>query len=246
MDEEQFEGRDVTAPRLARTLQGLASSLSQDLLGGPRPWKLAWVINFQKAGTLPFVLLLMWWAGDFSTDAWVYLGLHGSYGLLWLMKDLAFPDRNWQRRVTIAGGLMAFLLVLGPYWLFPVILIVQPFGPIPEAEPWLLGTAITVYAVGVGIMLSADAQKHFTLRVQHGLITDGLHRYVRHPNYLGEIMVYGSFALLVRHWLPWVVLAAIWLLVFWPNMAMKEHSMSRYEGWPAYRRRTGWLLPKLW
>jgi hypothetical protein len=24
-----------------------------DLLDGPRPWKLAWVINLQKAGTFP-------------------------------------------------------------------------------------------------------------------------------------------------------------------------------------------------
>ena len=51
-------------------------------------------------------------------------------------------------------------------------------------------------------MIAADAQKYFTLRVKRGLITDGVHRYVRHPNYLGEMMIYGSFALMVWHWLP--------------------------------------------
>jgi hypothetical protein len=25
--------------------------VSQDLLGGPRPWALAWVVDFQNAGT---------------------------------------------------------------------------------------------------------------------------------------------------------------------------------------------------
>ena len=33
--------------------------ITSDIGGGPRPWKLAWIINAQKGGTLPFVLLLM-------------------------------------------------------------------------------------------------------------------------------------------------------------------------------------------
>jgi steroid 5-alpha reductase family enzyme len=46
-------------------------------------------------------------------------------------------------------------------------------------------------------MIAADAQKYFTLRLQPGLITHGMFRYIRHPNYLGEMMIYGSFALMV-------------------------------------------------
>jgi len=30
-----------------------------DFLGGPRPWKFAWVINFQKTGTFVFLLALI-------------------------------------------------------------------------------------------------------------------------------------------------------------------------------------------
>ena len=67
---------------------------------------------------------------------------------------------------------------------------------------------------------------------------------VRHPNYLGEMMIYGSFALLVWHWLPWLVLAWVWLGLFAVNMMNKEASLSRYPEWAAYRQRTGWLLPR--
>jgi hypothetical protein len=42
---------------------------------------------------------------------------------------------------------------------------------------------------------------------------------------LGEMMLYTSFALLVQHWLPWIVL------------------ISRYPEWEAYKARTGRLLP---
>ena len=66
-------------------------------------------------------------------------------------------------------------------------------------------------------MIAADAQKYFTLRVKSGLITDGMFRHVRHPNYLGEMMIYGSFALMVGHWLPWLVLAGVWFGVFAPT-----------------------------
>ena len=89
--------------------------LSQDFLGGPRPWKFAWVINFQKTGTFFFLGALMWWYGQSSAAAWVYLALHGTYGLVWLVKDMALPDPNWQIRITIGGIVMTSKLIDGTF-----------------------------------------------------------------------------------------------------------------------------------
>jgi protein-S-isoprenylcysteine O-methyltransferase Ste14 len=97
--------------------------------------------------------------------------------------------------------------------------------------------------LGCVVMIAADAQKYFTLRVKRGLITDGMHRFIRHPNYLGEMMTYGSFALMVWHWLPVVVLAGIWSGLFAVTKTLKEASMSRYPGWAEYKKRSWWLLP---
>ncbi len=228
-------------PRLARWI-ALTDYLSSDLLGGPRWIKLAWVINAQKGGTLPFVLGLMWWYDTWTSAAWVYAALHGSYGLAWLIKDFAFPDPGWQRRVTFAAGMSSFALVLGPYWLAPWLLISGAAG-VPERPPWLLGLAAFLYGVGVSIMLAADAQKYFTLQHRPGLITTGMFRYVRHPNYLGEMLIYGAFALVAGHWAPWLVLAWVWGGLFVPNMIRKEASMSRHAEWAGYRARTGWIIP---
>jgi hypothetical protein len=60
---------------------------------------------------------------------------------------------------------------------------------------------------------------------------------------LGEMMLYTSFALLVQHWLPWIVLAYWWTNVFFVNMLLIESSISRYPEWEAYKARTGRLLP---
>ena len=234
----------ATAPAWARILRRASDFLTRDFPGGPRPWKLAWVINFQKAGTFALLGGLMWHYQNTSPAAWVYLAMHGSYGLVWILKDVAFPDPAWQQKVTIGGGINAFLFVLGWYWMFGWLLISgvsAPVYPLPDAAWFCL--CISLCIVGCAIMIAADAQKYFTLRAKPGLITDGMFRYVRHPNYLGEMLIYGSFALMVGHWLPWLVLAGVWFGVFAPNMALKEASMARHPGWADYRRRSWWLVP---
>jgi protein-S-isoprenylcysteine O-methyltransferase Ste14 len=225
-------------------LKRLADYLTTDFLGGPKPWKLSWVINFQKAGTFILVAALMWYYQNFSTAAFLYLALHGSYGFVWLIKDLSFPDSGWQKKVTIGGGLVAFFGVLFWYWVIAWLLIKQPVRPdypLPEAAWFALCTALCV--LGCVVMIAADAQKYYTLKFQKGLIDSGIHRYIRHPNYLGEIMIYAAFGLMAWHWLAALILLSVWLLVFVPNMVAKERSLSRHPGWAAYKKRSGWILP---
>ena len=234
----------------AARMQRLNTWLLNDLGGGPRPLKFAWIINFQKAGTLGALGLLMWYyaartPAATSSAAFVYLAMHGGYGLIWLLKDLTFPDPNWQVRITLPSSLVA-LLGLASYWSFGWLLFWRPALPrYPLDERIWFCLCIVLAMLGCAIMIAADAQKYFTLRVQRRLITDGMFRYIRHPNYLGEMLVYGAFALMVWHWFPALLLACIWVNLFAVNMIMKEASMSRYPEWSEYKRRTWWLLPGL-
>lgn len=211
--------------------------------GGSIPAHL--LIDAHKAATGPFVALLMWLYGNTDTVVWVYLGLHGGYGVVWVLKDAALPDRSFRRAVTPAGAL-AILGFLSLYWVAPFLLVSGlPGGGWDPAGSAALGVAVGLHTLGLALMLAADAHKHAALRHDAGLITTGLFARVRHPNYLGEMLIYGSYALIVDHWLPWLILAAIWTLVFLPNMAAIDASLARYPGWPGYRERTGMLLPKL-
>lgn len=219
----------------------LRDHLSDDLFGGPKLLKASWVINAQKGGTLPFVLALMWLTDCWTATAWTYAALHGSYGLCWLLKDRVFPDPNWEKRVTFGGAFVMWALVLGLYWAAPVLIVTSR----AEASPGLRAAATLLYALGVVLMMGSDAQKYFTLRARRGLITDGFFARIRHPNYLGEMMLYASFALLAGHWFPWAVLGWVWVGVFVPNMLRKEASMARHPEWAAYKARTGFLLPAL-
>ncbi len=230
-------------PAAARAAHAAIEYLSADLLGGPRVVKQAWAIDLHKGATGLVVLVLMWAYDAWTVPAWVYLALHGSYGVAWVLKDAAFPDRSWQRRVTWGGALFTFV-ALGIYWLFPWFLVSGVLGQAPPGPP-LLALAIALHTIGLGLMLAADAQKHFTLREGPHLIQDGLFRRVRHPNYLGEMMLYGAYAVLVNHWLAWVILGATWLVVFLPNMLVMEASLARYPEWEGYRAKTGMVVPRV-
>jgi protein-S-isoprenylcysteine O-methyltransferase Ste14 len=215
--------------------------LVEEFGGGPKAVKLAWAINLQKGGTLPFVLALMVAFDAWTPTAWTYLGLHGSYGLVWLLKEIVFPDPGWQKKVTFGGAVNSWVFVLALYWIAPVLLAVLRV----EQPPAVLGAAMVLYALGLALMVGADAQKYFVLRARRGLITDGFFARTRNPNYLGEMMIYASFAVVAGHWAPWLVLAWVWLGVFLPNMLRKDASMSRYPEWRDYKARSGLLLPRV-
>ena len=141
---------------------------------------------------------------------------------------------------------MSFLLVLGPYWVMPWLLISGVLGPDhPQPTAALMAACIFLHTIGLTLMLGADAQKNAVLSVRPGLITDGFYARIRHPNYLGEMLIYASYALMVRHWVPWVILGCIWTFVFMTNIAAQEVSLSRHPGWPSYKARTRLLFPRL-
>ena len=234
-----------TPPAWVRTVNRISKQLSQDLFGGPRLVKMAFMVNLHKFLSAFVVALLMLLYHNYSPAAWAYLALHGTYGFCWVMKHSAFRDARWETKVTTGGATMIFL-ILATYWIAPFLLISRSPG-LGSGEPsyWFISICIAIYAMGLAIMIASDAQKHFTLKVRKGLIKEGMFQRVRHPNYLGEMMIYGSFALLARHWIPWLVLAFWWTAVFLPNMLTIESSLSRYPEWQAYRAATGMLLPRI-
>jgi protein-S-isoprenylcysteine O-methyltransferase Ste14 len=78
------------------------------------------------------------------------------------------------------------------------------------------------------------------------LITDGLMHRCRNTNYFGELLIYLSFALLSRHWIPIAVLASFMVVIWFPNMRRKDKSLSRHAEYEEYKKRTSLLIPFLW
>ena len=227
-----------SVPAWAGLVSRLSGYFTEDFLGGPKHLKQAWVIDFHKVVTLFLIYALMHHFDNFSTEAWVYLGLHGVYGYCWMVKDLAFRDGSFNIRVTYGGALMTYLLLIGWYWLLPYLFIAEHLQPSGE----LLFAAIVLHTLGITWMIAADCQKHFSLKYHKGLITEGVFSYTRNPNFLGEIMIYGAYAILVNHWIGYAVLA--WgCFFFLVRMLVKDASISRYPEWDNYQAQSSLLIP---
>jgi len=81
--------------------------------------KLRHIINTFKGLTFLWVLFLMNVFNNYSTGMYLYLFLHGTYGIFWVLKDLSFPDFKFNVQARLGSAIMGFLfLVL--YWLIPV------------------------------------------------------------------------------------------------------------------------------
>jgi protein-S-isoprenylcysteine O-methyltransferase Ste14 len=200
--------------------------------------KQATFIDSHKGVTGLIVFFMMLWGDRLqSPTAWTYLALHGTYGVLWVWKSRVFPDAQWEQRAPLWYGLVIWG-GLSTYWVAPAILVSQRV----EAQAWWMGLCVVLFGLGVFLHFASDMQKHMHLQHRRGvLLTDGLWARCRNPNYLGELLIYGSFALLVQHWIPGAILA-LWVVAIWiPNMVKKDRSLSRYPAYAHWRQQT-WML----
>lgn len=200
-------------------------------------------IDSHKMATGLFILLLMAYFNRWdNVTAWVYLALHGTYGLMWAFKSQVFPDKQWEAPATIWRGLYIWG-GLSLYWIAPFIITSQNVQtPFP-----LLTLAISLNIIGTVFHFAGDMQKHTSLKLNPGhLITDGLWRFSRSPNYFGELLIYGSFVIVAQHWIPLAVLVFFVVVAWLPLMSQKDRSLSRYPEFANYKARTRKLIPFLY
>ncbi len=94
----------------------------------------------------------------------------------------------------------------------------------------------------------ADIQMHkFKRNRTQPFIRNGLWRYSRHPNYLGEILMWWSIGLAVFSasgiWLFLVGAACNTLLFLCVSIPLADGRQSKKDGWGEYKRQTRILLP---
>jgi steroid 5-alpha reductase family enzyme len=102
-----------------------------------------------------------------------------------------------------------------------------------------------LYTVGIVVMLLSDSQKFYTLKYKKGLISDGMMKYTRNPNYLGEMALYGSFIILANDTISYIAVMQVWFIAFPLRMYLKEVSLRKKAGWEEYAARSWVVIPKI-
>ena len=150
-------------------LCNLIDPVNTPLSFGPKLIKFNWIINAQKTGTIIIMSLLMFYYNNYSKGAWLYLSLHGTYGLLWFLKDMVFPDKSFQHKLAILPSLLVALFLLS-YWLMGWEVMCGLGDQEPSGKK-IFG-CFFIFSLGNVLMICTDLQKFITLKYKKGLIDD--------------------------------------------------------------------------
>jgi len=126
-----------------------------------------YIINTFKGLTFAWIIFLMVYFQNFSKGMFVYLFLHGTYGMAWLYKDIMFGDATFKHKGTLGSTIMStiFLFI---YWMIPLPLAAGYGVTNPPLIRIIL--VISLYLGGLYLMLGSDYQKTTTLAKKKGKI----------------------------------------------------------------------------
>lgn len=176
-----------------------------------------------------------------SVNTWLYLAMHGLYGLMWILKGCVFPDKRFDKPCSLAYGLVIWM-ALSLYWLSPFIFCSQSIVP----APWYMGFCACMFGAGAFFHFASDMQKHMHLCLAPGtLFTYGLWTHCRNPNYFGELLIYAGCTALAMHWVAFLGLAAMLLFTWIPNMLRKDKSVMRFPDVFAWKGCSSLPIPYL-
>ena len=197
--------------------------------------------GFGPAGTLMCAVILYWAVR--LTGNWVY-----TFG------GLGHQDWRYTMLKEKTGRFYQIVNFTGIH-MVPTLIVYA--CTLPAAETMRSGAGINtgviagaaVSVIGVALELFADISMHrFRAKKTGGLIRVGLWKYSRHPNYLGEIMMWWGVALsscAAMGFSPlWIAGAAANTVLFLAvSIPMADRRQSAKPGYDEYRRETRMLLP---
>ncbi|MER3492000.1 MAG: steroid 5-alpha reductase [Mastigocladus sp. ERB_26_2] len=201
-------------------------------------------INIAKVLTIILLLIFSFVFGIQDLRQVIYLCLHVSYCLWWLLEQWLFPQRRqiFSEPVGI-GGLIWALLFVGVFYSLPGYLAFT--NPVPLSAI-ATAVALPLYIFGTLINATADIQKLTAKQYGAQLVRDNIWRFSRNINYFGDLLRYVSFAVVASSVWAYLVPAVI-LMLYVQRISQKEQSMSaKYQNYADYQKSSSRLIPFVW
>jgi steroid 5-alpha reductase family enzyme len=201
--------------------------------------------HYQSMGVIIFALVTLW-------------GLRLSSHILRRILATASEDKRYvemrkkwragNENVAIFFRIYVVQAVLATVISLPVIV---SMATTVEASPVVIVAGVLLWLAGFSIEATADRQlRQFIAnrQLKGQLMTQGVWRYSRHPNYFGELVQWWAVGLLALS-LPfgWIGLLGplliSYLIIFVSGIPPTETAFAGRDGWLAYKRQTSVLVP---
>ena len=190
-------------------------------------------------------------------DLWIK-ALAMGLSLAWACVEMAFAVRN--RRVNGSASQEkdkgSFIWISVSISIGMTVACMFAFsgkGAFRHTRQWELAGLLAMLA-GVAIRVHAirALARHFTSRVtilqDHALVRDGLYRVVRHPSYLGEILILIGLGAMMANAVSLVAAPLFTTVALLRRSRLEERALAEHFGqaYEDYRRATWRLLPLIW
>ncbi len=201
----------------------------------------AWHYKLTSAAVLLLVSVIFW--GIRLTGNWAYV-FGGLNHQDWRYTKLKEDNGKLYPLINFAGIHMVPTLIVYMCTLPAVYVVITELDA--NAGSYI-GMAVCIGAAM--LQLVADTQMHkYRKSGEHGLISTGLWKYARHPNYLGEISMWWGVAIQAVSVMPerwWLIAGAVanTVLFFTVSIPMADKRQSKKPGYAEYKKSTRSLLP---
>lgn len=172
------------------------------------------------------------------------------YGLFELFLSRRQPDKRKISRSGDKGSiwLLTISITMG-YWL-SFILAGTKMGRIYNWNTlFLIGSSLTLTGLIIRVASILELKHHFTYTVtkvkNHELIETGLYKIIRHPGYLGQLIIFLGISTCLSNWLSILLMIIPVLLGYLNRINVEEKFMAEQLGqkYIDYRKRTKRLIP---
>ncbi len=188
--------------------------------------------------------LVIVWAARLSYAMWGRIRSHSED------KRYVVLRRKWKGNLALNTYLRIFVLQ-GVLATVISIAVIHINTSLPTPLDTFAYSGLAIWLIGFLFELVGDLQlKRFLANPKNKgkLMTEGLWKYTRHPNYFGEATMWlGIFIIALSTPYGWIAVIApvliMYLLLFVSGVPLTEKSFESKPGWDAYKKRTSKFVP---
>jgi protein-S-isoprenylcysteine O-methyltransferase Ste14 len=175
------------------------------------------------------------------------------YGLFEIFMSRRFRDKTKISKSGDKGSIsLIYISISVGYWLSFIIGSTRTGRIYHWNTFFAIGALLVIAGLIIRISSILKLKQHFTYTVtevkNHELIETGLYKYIRHPGYLGQLIIFLGIATTLSNWLSVLLMIIPVLFGYLNRINVEEKFLIELMGqkYLDYQKRTKRLIPNIY